>query len=67
MKYDCGHPWKVHERALKRWHKWFAWRPVKVGRRDCRWLETVERKGTEEQAGYDMVWKWEYRPIGRWS
>ena len=24
-------------------HRWFAWRPVKVGHRDCRWLEFIMR------------------------
>ncbi len=25
------------------WKPWFAWYPVKVGDKDCRWLEWVER------------------------
>lgn len=25
-------------------HLWFAWYPVKVGLRDCRWLERVRRQ-----------------------
>ena len=27
------------------WHNWFAWYPVRVGSKDCRWLETVQRIG----------------------
>lgn len=33
------------EPILCTWHEWFAWYPVRVGRKDCRWLEVVERKG----------------------
>ena len=30
-------------RARRReWRPWYAWRPVLVGQRDCRWLEWVE-------------------------
>jgi hypothetical protein len=35
-------------RALRLWHKWFAWFPIRVespGKKDIIvWLETVERK-----------------------
>ena len=36
------------------WHKWFAWRPVKIGK-TIYWLEFVERERI------DMMWC--YRPI----
>lgn len=32
------------QRAQEDWHEWYAWRPVKVARGDCRWLEVVERR-----------------------
>lgn len=36
----------ARERAegYRKWHKWFAWRPVRVGAGDWRWLEVVMRK-----------------------
>lgn len=56
MKIRCG-------RSVDKtqWHDWFAWYPVRVAEGDCRWLETVERKG---ELHYDFVagdWKFEYR------
>lgn len=58
MKFDCD-KWKYK----LEWHRWFAWYPVKVADRDCRWLEYVERKGTL-YAGFDgSYWGWEYRLI----
>lgn len=57
MKFDCG---RRHSR-LTNWHSWFAWYPTRISGDDCRWLETVERKGTLEMYGYDPVWVWEYR------
>lgn len=44
MKFDCGLTRKEKWKLSFDWHEWFAWYPVRVGRRDCRWLEKVERK-----------------------
>lgn len=66
VKWDCGparqeryesyHNWRAN------WHRWFAWRPVRVGSHDCRWLEWVERKSRYE-CGYEgCYWINEYRP-----
>lgn len=66
MKLNCG-PSRTERvfakfARLKAWHPWFAWHPVRVGNRDCRWLETVERKG-QFFGGYGGdFWEWEYRP-----
>lgn len=48
MKLNCG-PTREENAVMWRgyiskWHPWFAWRPIRVGPRDCRWLETIERK-----------------------
>ena len=40
-------------RKLTTWHRWFAWHPVRVGHKDCRWLEYVERKGRCPNLSYD--------------
>ena len=35
----------------QRWHRWFAWRPVRCG--GCiAWLRTVERRGCEDMGGH---------------
>lgn len=44
MKFDCGESATERFERLSQWHPWFAWFPVKVGSRDCRWLETVQRR-----------------------
>ena len=55
MKFDCGMS-PAERRELKKareqeryerltnWHDWYAWFPARVGSRDCRWLEVVERR-----------------------
>ena len=55
MKFDCGPSYSEKCKAKEQWHDWFAWYPIRVGEHDCRWLETVRRKGR-------MVWghDWEY-------
>lgn len=53
MKWDCDSRRERREaKAIaklndcQKWHRWFAWYPVKIGHRDCRWLEFVNRKFT---------------------
>lgn len=46
MKFNCGKTWKEKKADIEQWHLHFAWFPVRVGHRDCRWLEWVMRKGT---------------------
>lgn len=61
MRFDCGPTPEEIYLARRRWHRWFAWHPVRVGPRECRWLEAVERKG-EYQLSYDGgSWTYEYR------
>lgn len=59
MRFDC------HKRYFKKkeWHKWFAWYPVEVAERDCRWMETIERKGNLIIYSGDCYWEFEYRAI----
>ena len=57
-----------HERAMAKWHKWYAWHPVRVptngrmsGMTMC-WLGIVERRGQY----FDCLlstpyWTWQYR------
>lgn len=72
MKINCGPTPEEQTEINKTWHRWFAWRPVRVASHDCRWLETIERKGTSYggiQPSFGgppsvMKWRWEYRAIG---
>lgn len=82
MKLNCGktsaeksqEQWsaKRHKaHALMVWHPYFCWWPTRItddGRdtRDCRWLENIERRGTEhyaEMLGGGCWWTWEFRPL----
>ena len=74
MKFNCGKRTyaqrkKARQKALKHWHKWFAWYPVRLGEHDCRWLEFVQRRGSIK-IGYVMeteycseikIWYWRYK------
>ena len=56
MKFRCGE--SSWARTIRRgeWHRWFAWRPVRVKEHNCRWLEMVWRRGI---FGYDgVVWRY---------
>lgn len=64
--------WRVRKpharfRAKERWHKWFAWYPVRVPTRGRMsgmtmvWFETIERKGVYEWHIGDGHWVWSYR------
>jgi len=53
-------------RALKRWHNWFAWYPVRAPSNDKTantrvWLETIQRKGTRKGDWGEYYWDWEYK------
>ena len=42
---------KTRDRAV--WHRWFAWRPVKLMDGRIVWLEEVERR--EQELGFDIT------------
>jgi hypothetical protein len=65
MKFDCGSSTKKSDSRLT-WHPWFAWYLVRISDNDCRWLETVDRRGNMEYYyGGDNYWKYEYRPLDK--
>lgn len=64
MRFDCGLSFSERIDAKSQWHTWFAWYPVRVGHRDCRWLERVERKGTFYAGAGHCWWSFTYRPSG---
>lgn len=57
MKFKC----ETRENRFSKWHRKFAWLPVRLGDNDCRWLEFIERKGTLSLYGWDYEWDWEFR------
>jgi hypothetical protein len=63
MKFNCGPSAREQFEATERWHRFFALWPRRVGPRDCRWLEVIERKGTWLHSYGGGFWKWEYRAI----
>lgn len=60
---------EIEAARLRNWHKWFAWFPVRVGHKDCRWLETVERRMEADVYGglirsyYVYMYDDEYRAL----
>ena len=62
MKVNCGKTWEEKRAAKEKWHKWFAWYPVRIGSHDCRWWETIERKGEYKLlSDIECGWIYEYR------
>jgi hypothetical protein len=59
MKFNCGPTPEEKCAARKEWHRWFAWRLVRVASGDCRWLEYVERRDQSFYCGP----RWEYRAL----
>lgn len=63
MKFNCG-PTRAEKTAAKEaWHEWFAWFPVRVYSGDCRWLETVARKGVFNPDYSHYYWTWTYKAL----
>lgn len=62
MKLDCGPSYATKVRQKEQWHDWFAWHPIRLGDNDCRWLETVVRKGEHQWCSGGFYWQWEYKP-----
>lgn len=51
-----------------RWHRWFAWRPVRTVWGHVLWLEHVERRGGfdhRKNSDRRPPWLWEYRRPSR--
>ena len=70
MKFNCGltreekkvlaeAKWEKKLDKEQHWHDFFAWYPVRLGSRDCRWLETVEQKG--QYWAFHGYFTYEYR------
>ena len=68
MRFNCD-----KEDKRKKWHMWFAWRPVKFyNKNEWVWLEYVDRKGIIEQIeGHEgesqYNWHWKYKDLESWG
>ncbi len=58
---DCGPSPETRVKRLQQWHKFFAIWPRRVGEHDCRFLETIERRGRIVELYEGGVFVWEYR------
>lgn len=59
--------WVILRDRISKWHRWFAWYPVRLYNKDmCVWLEWVEQRA-ECANSIRAIWYWEYRlpPNGR--
>ena len=67
MKFDCGPTFderiQVRHERLSHWHRIFVLRPRRLGPRDCRCLEYIERKGVYCHGREHAWWSWEYRDL----
>lgn len=61
MKFKGPLSFEARETLRSQWNPWFAWRPVRVGVDEFRWLEKVERRRIMDWFGG----QWEYRVILR--
>lgn len=61
MIFSCGETTEALFDRLCKWHPYFAWHPVKVGKKNgrhtCAWLRMVERRNWAES----VIGLWEYR------
>jgi len=64
MEFKVRRPGAKH-RALQMWHKWFAWFPIRIGKKKNRliWLEYVMRRGEYWTSWGEDGYTWEYRRI----
>jgi hypothetical protein len=60
MKINCGLSKEDKEKILAQWHDFFPIFPRMITSGDCRFFETIQRKGTWT-GFYSPNWTWEYR------
>ena len=63
MKFDCGLTRREKIKIKENWHLHFVLFPIRLGSRDCRWLEWVERRGVHCEYIEGSYWIWEYKGI----
>lgn len=55
--------WRVVDE--RKWHPWFAWRPVRLPDNRRAWLEVVSRKEFVWRGNGDAISWWEYESPDR--
>jgi hypothetical protein len=73
MKLNCGlsreekrilqkKEWGEYVTAMEKWHDFYAIWPRRVGSRDCRMFEVIQRRGCLVYRGHgSWAWKLEYK------
>lgn len=56
MKLDFGLTKEEKIIVRKKWHKWFAWYPVRIGTKDWRWGEFIWRRLNDSL--FSPAWKY---------
>jgi hypothetical protein len=52
---------KLREERLSKWHKWFAWRPVRINDEHMVWLEFVFRRIDPATNALELFYVADYR------
>ena len=50
---------------LRKWHTWWAWRPIRISETEWRYFEKMERKGEVFCGSSGCSHIWRYRAITR--
>lgn len=51
----------LRKKRLGQWHRWFAWRPIRISPTQCVWLEFIQRKMRPNMSYGGPIWDKEYR------
>lgn len=67
MKLNCGETYDEEEKRLKEWHPFYPWFPRRVGYKDCRVFEWIERRKVyydfyHPGMLHDGYWEYRLRP-----
>jgi hypothetical protein len=66
MIWENGLTWEGEKVKKEKWHKWFAWYPVIIGKTEDEhhikaWLQYIERQGKYACCYDGGFWIWNYR------
>ena len=57
MKFNCGLSYEDKREVYRKWHRWFAWYPIRLASKDCRWLEKLWRRDLTT-VGWSPLWEY---------
>lgn len=61
MIFKAGPTYDEIERKLEQWRPWFAWFPVRIGKRNKAWLQWIERRTPTDLECMSFIKPWYYR------